>query len=237
MTGASFLQLLTVATFGAAAFLVYRAAISIGCGNRTSAFAAAAFATCGFGLHSEALPQACALALCLGAFLLAESRTRISVALWLAALAASPLAVALPPFLMIRSRRKLWLAFAGVGVFVAASFQRAAPRDVWMRWILGNVATVADLLHSDGSGRRTFYLTVAALFYIAWRRPRPELRFAFTAVLATILPFAALRERPAGAAIFLAFGASILAGSVLSGAVEFLSREPVVRYLQERREA
>jgi len=112
----------------------------------------------------------------------------------------------------------------------ALSLERAL--DFWIR-------AFGDLFEEWQGIRLTEVIVIwAALFYLAWRRPRPVLRFAFLFLLLTPAPIEFLTGR-AGACLYIPmFGWAVFLSTVFidlaDALANLLSREPLLRLLQPR---
>jgi hypothetical protein len=128
---------------------------------------------------------------------------------------------------------KLWRpgAMAKSGGYVMA-FTRQRVSDFQIRYF-------ADLLEKWGYfGLGGAVALWAALFYLAWRRDRPVLRFCWLFLLITPLPLVFIEGR-AGACFYIPFmGWAIFTAVVFTdlaqGAADVLAREPAFRFLGRR---
>ena len=87
----------------------------------------------------------------------------------------------------------------------------------------------------DFFGRAGIVLLWAVMFYLAWRRPRPVLRFACLALLVTPLPIEFLIGRAQGCLyiplVFFAMFVAVVWVDTADRVAVFLAREPVLRRL------
>ncbi|MFN0166413.1 MAG: hypothetical protein ACKV22_08275 [Bryobacteraceae bacterium] len=72
----------------------------------------------------------------------------------------------------------------------------------------------------------------AVWVYLAWRRPRPHLRFAWIFALASPLPIAFIPGRGWGAAYIPLLGFSLLGATLAHDAARFLSKEVLFRWVR-----
>jgi hypothetical protein len=185
------------------------------------------------------------------------SRRRVAafLALFQCALNSKEMAVTLPAMLLLyewlyrrpRSFRLAGLALALDAVYLYGRFRPHAlasqsgyrPEFTWERFAEFQVRSFADLTatwnYFTGAGIAALWVL---LLYLAWRRPRPELRFCSLFLAIAPLPIEFLSGRE-GACLFLPWVAgAIFASSVLVSAVErvaaFLAAEPIFRYLGRR---
>ena len=102
------------------------------------------------------------------------------------------------------------------------AFQIESMGDLFEKWAYFDRAHIAILW--------------ALLFYLAWRRPRPVLRFAFLLLLLSPLPIEFLIGRVQGCLyipmIAWAIFAAVVFIDVVDGLAGFLSQEPVLRHLR-----
>lgn len=191
-----------------------------------------------------------ALLLYAGAPISGARRWCILAVLCLCALNSKEMALTLPALLLaydlLYRRRPQWKALALVSAMTAASLagkffggdalaslKDYVPVFTLQRFLESSLAHADELLYF----RRRLTLPVlfgvwAAITWLAWRRPRPELRFAWAMILLTPLPIVFLPNRihaclylPLAAwAIFLAIAVVDLARA----AAAFLEGEPIV---------
>ena len=108
------------------------------------------------------------------------------------------------------------------------------------RYMAFEKASLFDLSgHLFSPGWRGVVLFWTLVTYLAWRRPRPLLRFTWAYMLLTPLPIAFLSDRTQGCLYLPLVGWAIFAAEVFSDAAgasaDFLSREPVLGRLGRSR--
>jgi hypothetical protein len=93
--------------------------------------------------------------------------------------------------------------------------------------------------HLANPGWRGVLLFWTLATYLAWRKPRPLLRFTWAYMLLTPLPIAFLGDRTQGCLYLPLVGWAIFAAAIFSdgigAAANFLSREPLLERLNRRR--
>lgn len=176
--------------------------------------------------------------------------------LFLCALNSKEMAVTLPPVLLVYEwlyqKRRLFGPAMLAGLVDAlyvygkvfrpdalASEFAYHPVFSWERLVDFQTRAFADLAEKwdyfHGAGVLALWVVI---LYLAWRRPRPELRFSSVFLAITPLPIEFLPGR-AGACLYIPFfgwaifGASIAIDLAEAGAV-FLSGDPVFRHLGRR---
>lgn len=178
------------------------------------------------------------------------------LALFLCALNSKEMAVTLPAILLAyewlyhgqRSFRAAGLALALDALYVygkvfrpGALATQAAYHPVlsWNRFLDFQIRSLADLVQKwdyfGGAGVLTLWVL---LFYLAWRRRRPELRFCSLMLAIAPLPIEFIPGR-AGACLYVPFipwaifGASVFV-DIAEAVALFLSGDPVFRFLGRR---
>jgi hypothetical protein len=244
-----------LALFAAGLFLLYRLALLLGCSDLHAGFAVFPLAVHG-GISRTyyriaGLDHALALVFFLGALdyyvrtriagrSLTTRETVILAALYIAAIGASPLAISLPLVLLLyewilgrgSARPAAWLALPAL-IFLAGqavhNLAALRPALLWKLWINGNLSTTAELAFFPPSefSRRAMYAAWAVLLYIAFRRRRPELRFAFGFFLLAMLPYTASAGRFLENTLIPACGFALILAAVPAGLAEFIAREPL----------
>lgn len=101
------------------------------------------------------------------------------------------------------------------------------------RYLAFQTASLFDLSgHLVSPGWRGVVLLWALVTYLAWRKPRPLLRFTWAYMLITPLPIAFLNDRTQGCLYIPLVGWAIFAAAVffdvVGAAANFLSREPLL---------
>ena len=245
---------LALAVFAADLFLLFRLAILLGCSSLHAGFAVFLM-TIHAGLwrmyfRVSGLEHALALLFFSGALLhyvrirsagrrLSARDTAILIALYVAAFNSSPVALSLPLVLWLYEwvyGRPGWpevrpMVWASAFALIFLAGQGVRPGMFWEWWLSGNVETTAELAYCSPNSFsfRAMCLAWAILFYIAFRRRRPELRFAFGLFPISMLPYALTPDRFLNNTHIPAYGVALVLASVVAGAVEFIGREPPFR--------
>lgn len=243
-------------------WLTYRTARRLGSGGLASMLAAIVVCYhAGLGdLHSSTATIYDVLCYCfyLAAFLYCTGRPiegwrrwAAFLALYLCALNAKEMAVTLPVMLLVygwlyRPKHPLWrpalVAGAITGLYIAGKMFGADPlmamdtyRPVFTleRFLASSRLQTNHLLYT-GTGLDTARLLAlwAVMAYIAFRRPRPELRFAWAMILISPLPVVFLQGRTnsclylplAGWAVFM----GAVAVDVIRAVAGWLEHEPLI---------
>ena len=248
-------------TLGANLWLTWRLAVRLGAGSLVAALACLLVAYHGnlADLHystASAYDVFCYtfyLAVLLyysGAPIQGARRWTGLLALYLCALNAKEMAVTLPVMLLVYDslyrRRPQWRPLAAAGLMTAVycagkmfgadplmALEAYHPVLTTARFMESSILHANDIFYAGRWFDAPRLLGLwAAITYLAWRRPRPELRFAWAMILIAPLPIVFLPGRTHGC-LYLPLAAwalllATLAVDLAGGAAAFLRREPLV---------